>query len=139
VTEERFYSDHIDQFGDSHRLFVPLENQSTVRFQYSQAFREPPTNIFTPGQAIERTILLRHITVLAGADEVRGIEHDEIESIIGKIHLAKVMDLIGPDVACAIAVVQIDVQNPKDASAAVDALRKVDAIASVRLVDLEKV
>ena len=39
----------------------------------------------------------------------------------------------------AIAVVQIDVQNPKDASAAVDALRKVDAIASVRLVDLEKV
>jgi D-3-phosphoglycerate dehydrogenase len=38
----------------------------------------------------------------------------------------------------ALAVVQIDVQNPSDATAAVDALRKVEAIASVRLVELEK-
>jgi D-3-phosphoglycerate dehydrogenase len=39
----------------------------------------------------------------------------------------------------ALAVVQIDVQNPNDASSAIEALRKVDAIASVRLVELEKV
>jgi D-3-phosphoglycerate dehydrogenase len=38
----------------------------------------------------------------------------------------------------ALAVVQIDVQNPGDATAAVEALRKVEAIASVRLVELEK-
>ena len=39
----------------------------------------------------------------------------------------------------ALAVVQIDVQNPNDASSAIEALRKVEAIASVRLVELEKV
>jgi D-3-phosphoglycerate dehydrogenase len=38
----------------------------------------------------------------------------------------------------ALAVVQIDVQDPCDAAAAIEALRKVDAIASVRLVELEK-
>ena len=38
----------------------------------------------------------------------------------------------------AIAVVQIDVQNPGEASAAIEALRKVDAIASVRLVQLAR-
>jgi D-3-phosphoglycerate dehydrogenase len=38
----------------------------------------------------------------------------------------------------ALAVVQIDVRNPGDASAAIEALRKVEAIASVRLVELEK-
>jgi D-3-phosphoglycerate dehydrogenase len=38
----------------------------------------------------------------------------------------------------ALAVVQIDVRNPGDAAAAVEALRKVEAIASVRLVELEK-
>jgi D-3-phosphoglycerate dehydrogenase len=37
----------------------------------------------------------------------------------------------------ALAVVQIDVQNPSDATAAIEALRKVDAIESVRLVELE--
>jgi D-3-phosphoglycerate dehydrogenase / 2-oxoglutarate reductase len=36
----------------------------------------------------------------------------------------------------ALAVVQIDVQKPNDATAAVEALRKVEAIASVRLVEL---
>lgn len=38
----------------------------------------------------------------------------------------------------ALAVVQIDVQNASEASAAIEALRKVEAIASVRLVELEK-
>jgi len=38
----------------------------------------------------------------------------------------------------ALAVVQIDVQNGGHAAAAVEALRKVEAIASVRLVELEK-
>jgi D-3-phosphoglycerate dehydrogenase len=38
----------------------------------------------------------------------------------------------------ALAVVQIDVQDPGDATAAIEALRKVDAIASVRLVELKK-
>jgi D-3-phosphoglycerate dehydrogenase len=38
----------------------------------------------------------------------------------------------------ALAVVQIDVQNAGEAAAAVEALRKVEAIASVRLVELEK-
>ena len=38
----------------------------------------------------------------------------------------------------ALAVVQIDVQNPRDATAAIEALRKVEAIASVRLVELGK-
>ncbi len=38
----------------------------------------------------------------------------------------------------ALAVVQIDVQNPGDATGAIEALRKVEAIASVRLVELEK-
>jgi D-3-phosphoglycerate dehydrogenase len=38
----------------------------------------------------------------------------------------------------ALAVVQIDVQHPGSASAAVEALRKVEAIASVRLVELGK-
>jgi D-3-phosphoglycerate dehydrogenase / 2-oxoglutarate reductase len=38
----------------------------------------------------------------------------------------------------ALAVVQIDVKNASDANAAVEALRKVEAIASVRLVELEK-
>ncbi|MDP9050025.1 MAG: phosphoglycerate dehydrogenase [Acidobacteriota bacterium] len=38
----------------------------------------------------------------------------------------------------ALAVVQIDVQNPSDALPAIEALRKVEAIASVRLVELEK-
>jgi len=38
----------------------------------------------------------------------------------------------------ALAVVQIDVQNPSDAYPAIEALRKVEAIASVRLVELEK-
>jgi len=38
----------------------------------------------------------------------------------------------------ALAVVQIDVQDPSDANAAIEALRKVEAIASVRLVELEK-
>jgi D-3-phosphoglycerate dehydrogenase len=36
----------------------------------------------------------------------------------------------------ALAVVQIDVQDPSDAAAAIEALRKVEAIASVRLVEL---
>ena len=36
----------------------------------------------------------------------------------------------------ALAVVQIDVQNTSDATAAIEALRKVEAIASVRLVEL---
>jgi D-3-phosphoglycerate dehydrogenase / 2-oxoglutarate reductase len=39
----------------------------------------------------------------------------------------------------ALAVVQIDVQNTSDATAAVEALRKVEAIASVRLVELGNV
>jgi D-3-phosphoglycerate dehydrogenase len=39
----------------------------------------------------------------------------------------------------ALAVVQIDVQSPGDAAAAIEALRKVEAIASVRLVELGKV
>jgi D-3-phosphoglycerate dehydrogenase / 2-oxoglutarate reductase len=39
----------------------------------------------------------------------------------------------------ALAVVQIDVQNASDATAAIEALRKVEAIASVRLVELEKI
>ena len=38
----------------------------------------------------------------------------------------------------ALAVVQIDVRNPGDAAAAIEALRKVEAIVSVRLVELEK-
>jgi len=38
----------------------------------------------------------------------------------------------------ALAVVQIDVENTSDAAAAVEALRKVEAIVSVRLVELEK-
>jgi D-3-phosphoglycerate dehydrogenase len=38
----------------------------------------------------------------------------------------------------ALAVVQIDVQNASDAFPAIEALRKVEAIASVRLVELEK-
>ena len=38
----------------------------------------------------------------------------------------------------ALAVVQIDVQHASEASAAIEALRKVEAIASVRLVELEK-
>jgi D-3-phosphoglycerate dehydrogenase len=38
----------------------------------------------------------------------------------------------------ALAVVQIDVQNTSDATAAIEALRKVEAIASVRLVELGK-
>jgi D-3-phosphoglycerate dehydrogenase len=38
----------------------------------------------------------------------------------------------------ALAVVQIDVQDPTDAAAAIEALRKVEAIASVRLVELGK-
>jgi D-3-phosphoglycerate dehydrogenase len=38
----------------------------------------------------------------------------------------------------ALAVVQIDVKNAGDANSAVEALRKVEAIASVRLVELEK-
>ncbi len=38
----------------------------------------------------------------------------------------------------ALAVVQIDVKNASDANAAIEALRKVEAIASVRLVELEK-
>jgi D-3-phosphoglycerate dehydrogenase len=38
----------------------------------------------------------------------------------------------------ALAVVQIDVQNPADATAAIEALRKVEAIASVRLIELGK-
>jgi D-3-phosphoglycerate dehydrogenase / 2-oxoglutarate reductase len=37
----------------------------------------------------------------------------------------------------ALAVVQIDVQNPGEATAAIEALRKVEAIASVRLVELK--
>jgi D-3-phosphoglycerate dehydrogenase len=36
----------------------------------------------------------------------------------------------------ALAVVQIDVQNPSEAAPAIEALRKVEAIASVRLVEL---
>jgi D-3-phosphoglycerate dehydrogenase len=39
----------------------------------------------------------------------------------------------------ALAVVQIDVQNVGETAAAIEALRKVEAIASVRLVELEKV
>jgi D-3-phosphoglycerate dehydrogenase len=39
----------------------------------------------------------------------------------------------------ALAVVQIDVQSPSDAAAAIEALRKVEAIASVRLVELGKI
>ena len=39
----------------------------------------------------------------------------------------------------ALAVVQIDVQNTSDATAAIEALRKVEAIASVRLVELGNV
>ena len=38
----------------------------------------------------------------------------------------------------ALAVVQIDVQHASEATAAIEALRKVEAIASVRLVELEK-
>jgi D-3-phosphoglycerate dehydrogenase len=38
----------------------------------------------------------------------------------------------------ALALVQIDVKNPSDANAAIEALRKVEAIVSVRLVDLGK-
>ena len=38
----------------------------------------------------------------------------------------------------ALAVVQIDVQNAAEAAPAIEALRKVEAIASVRLVELEK-
>jgi D-3-phosphoglycerate dehydrogenase len=38
----------------------------------------------------------------------------------------------------ALAVVQIDVQDPSDATAAIEALRKIEAIASVRLVELGK-
>jgi D-3-phosphoglycerate dehydrogenase len=38
----------------------------------------------------------------------------------------------------ALAVVQIDVQQASEATAAIEALRKVEAIASVRLVELEK-
>jgi D-3-phosphoglycerate dehydrogenase / 2-oxoglutarate reductase len=38
----------------------------------------------------------------------------------------------------ALAVVQIDVKSASEASAAIEALRKVEAIASVRLVELEK-
>jgi D-3-phosphoglycerate dehydrogenase len=38
----------------------------------------------------------------------------------------------------ALAVVQIDVQDPSDATAAIETLRKVEAIASVRLVELGK-
>jgi D-3-phosphoglycerate dehydrogenase len=38
----------------------------------------------------------------------------------------------------ALAVVQIDVQSAKEAAPAIEALRKVEAIASVRLVELEK-
>jgi D-3-phosphoglycerate dehydrogenase / 2-oxoglutarate reductase len=38
----------------------------------------------------------------------------------------------------ALAVVQIDVQNAAEAAAAIESLRKVEAIASVRLVELEK-
>jgi D-3-phosphoglycerate dehydrogenase / 2-oxoglutarate reductase len=38
----------------------------------------------------------------------------------------------------ALAVVQIDVQDPGDAATAIEALRKVEAIASVRLVELGK-
>lgn len=38
----------------------------------------------------------------------------------------------------ALAVVQIDIKNPSDAAAALDALRKVDAIASARLVELSR-
>ena len=38
----------------------------------------------------------------------------------------------------ALAVVQIDVKSASDANAAIEALRKVEAIASVRLVELEK-
>ena len=38
----------------------------------------------------------------------------------------------------ALAVVQIDVRDPSDATAAIEALRKVEAIASVRLVELGK-
>jgi D-3-phosphoglycerate dehydrogenase len=38
----------------------------------------------------------------------------------------------------ALAVVQIDVKHGSDAAAAIEALRKVEAIASVRLVELEK-
>ncbi len=38
----------------------------------------------------------------------------------------------------ALAVVQIDVQNASEANAAIEALRKVEAIASVRLVELGK-
>jgi D-3-phosphoglycerate dehydrogenase len=37
-----------------------------------------------------------------------------------------------------LAVVQIDVQNAAEAAAAIESLRKVEAIASVRLVELEK-
>ena len=38
----------------------------------------------------------------------------------------------------ALAVVQIDVQSPADATSALDALKRVEAIASVRLVELAK-
>jgi D-3-phosphoglycerate dehydrogenase len=38
----------------------------------------------------------------------------------------------------ALALVQIDVESPSDANAAIEALRKVEAIVSVRLVDLGK-
>jgi D-3-phosphoglycerate dehydrogenase len=38
----------------------------------------------------------------------------------------------------ALALVQVDVKNPSDANAAIEALRKVEAIVSVRLVDLGK-
>jgi D-3-phosphoglycerate dehydrogenase len=37
-----------------------------------------------------------------------------------------------------LAVVQIDVRNAAEATPAIEALRKVEAIASVRLVELEK-
>ncbi len=38
----------------------------------------------------------------------------------------------------ALAVVQIDIKTPADAAGALDALRKVDAIASARLVELSR-
>ncbi|EKG7071685.1 hypothetical protein L6Z78_RS05550 [Escherichia coli] len=64
--------------------FVPFEYEYTVGPQHPECFGEAVAKIIAPCFFVEPPVLFPHPRVIADALEVRRIENDDRESVIGK-------------------------------------------------------
>lgn len=84
MLDDRFIREDIDEFAQFDLVFVPLEDERSVRPEHSPAFRKSLSEIFLPPGIREFPIFLGKPGVFTGMVQVRRVEDDQRERPVVK-------------------------------------------------------